>query len=78
VKSPEFTGLRVIGSRYSRDTFRNPRFLAKNRVLFTWLDLEGDPGSDQLLQQFGVTELKRLSLPARIVWSSQSVESRVG
>ncbi|PYK95615.1 MAG: thioredoxin reductase, partial [Verrucomicrobia bacterium] len=28
-ESPEFTGLRVIGSRYSRDTFRIRDFLAK-------------------------------------------------
>src|SRR5436190_7120457 len=55
-ESPEFTGLRVIGSRYSRDTFRVRDFLAKNRVLFTWLDLEGDPAVNQLLEQFGVTE----------------------
>jgi thioredoxin reductase (NADPH) len=46
----------VIGSRYSRDTFRIRDFLAKNRVLFTWLDLEGDPAVNQVLQQFGVTE----------------------
>ncbi|HJX21857.1 MAG TPA: cyclic nucleotide-binding domain-containing protein, partial [Steroidobacteraceae bacterium] len=42
-ESGSFTGLRVIGSRYSRDTFRIREFLAKNRVLFTWLDLENDP-----------------------------------
>jgi thioredoxin reductase (NADPH) len=52
----EFTGLRVIGSRYSRDTFRIRDFLTKNRVLFTWLDLEGDPAVDQVLKQFGVNE----------------------
>jgi thioredoxin reductase (NADPH) len=51
-----FTGLRVIGSRYSRDTFRVRDFLAKNRVLFTWLDLEEDPQVNQLLHQFGLTE----------------------
>ena len=55
-ESPEFIGLRVIGSRYSRDTFRIRDFLAKNRVLFTWLDLEGDPAVKEMLQQFGVTE----------------------
>src|SRR5713101_7384868 len=55
-ESGDFTGLRVIGSRYSRDTFRIRDFLAKNRVLFTWLDLEGDPAVAQLLQQFGVSE----------------------
>jgi thioredoxin reductase (NADPH) len=52
----DFTGLRVIGSRYSKDTFRIRDFLAKNRVLFTWLDLEGDPAVSQVLQQFGVSE----------------------
>ena len=55
-ESDDFTGLRVIGSRYSRDTFRIRDFLAKNRMLFTWLDLEGDPAVGQLLKQFGVAE----------------------
>jgi thioredoxin reductase (NADPH) len=55
-ESESFTGLRVIGSRYSRDTFRIRDFLSKNRVLFTWLDLEADPQVNQLLVQFGVTE----------------------
>src|SRR5438132_10823210 len=55
-ESPAFTGLRVIGSRYSADTFRVRDFLAKNRVLFTWVDLETDPQVDQLLQQFKMTE----------------------
>lgn len=35
--SSSFTGLRVIGSRYSQDTFRVRDFLARNRVLFTWI-----------------------------------------
>jgi thioredoxin reductase (NADPH) len=51
-----FTGLRVIGSRYSADTFRVRDFLAKNRALFTWLDLESEPQVDQLLRHFGVTQ----------------------
>src|SRR5436305_5056310 len=55
-ESPEFTGLRVIGSRYSADTFRIRDFLAKNRVLFTCLDVETDPQVDRLLKQFGITE----------------------
>lgn len=53
---PNFIGLRVIGSRYSTDTFRVRDFLAKNRVLFTWVDVETDPQVDLLLKQFGVTE----------------------
>jgi thioredoxin reductase (NADPH) len=55
-ESGEFTGLRVIGSRYSKDTFRVRDFLARNRLLFTWLDLEADPQVDKLLRQFGMTE----------------------
>ena len=51
-----FTGLRVIGSRYSKDTFRIRDFLSKNRVLFKWLDLESDPQVNQLLKQFGLSE----------------------
>ncbi|HWQ52514.1 MAG TPA: FAD-dependent oxidoreductase [Bryobacteraceae bacterium] len=55
-ESPNFTGLRVIGSRYSTDTFRVRDFLSRNRILFTWVDVETDPDVDRLLKQFGVTE----------------------
>ncbi len=55
-ESGDFTGLRVIGTIYSQDTFRIRDFLAKNRVPFTWLDLETDPQVKQLLTRFGVTE----------------------
>jgi thioredoxin reductase (NADPH) len=55
-ESPDFVGLRVIGSRYSTDTFRVRDFLAKNRVLFTWVDVETDPEVDRLLKHFGLSE----------------------
>jgi len=55
-ESGTFTGVRVIGSRYSPDTFRIRDFLAKNLVLFTWIDLEANHDVDQLLKHFGVTE----------------------
>jgi thioredoxin reductase (NADPH) len=55
-ESGSFIGLRVIGSRHSRDTFRIRDFLARNRVLFTWLDLEVDPDVGRLLERFGVGE----------------------
>src|SRR5207247_5744938 len=54
--SGHFTGLRVIGSRYSRDTFRVRDFLSENRVPYTWLDLEADPLVQELLEQFGLGE----------------------
>ena len=55
-ESPDFVGLRVIGSRYSQDTFRIRDFLTKNRALFTWVDVETDPQVDRLLKEFGITE----------------------
>src|ERR1044071_6839596 len=51
-----FTGLRVIGSLYSRGTHRVRDFLTRNRVPYTWLDLETDPQVKQLLKQFGLSE----------------------
>ena len=55
-ESGSFTGLRVVGSRFSQDTFRIRDFLARNRVLFKWLDLEAHREVDLLLKQFGLTE----------------------
>ncbi len=55
-ESGSVVGVRVIGPQRSRETFRVRDFLAKNRVPFTWLDLDHDPQVMQLLGQFGVTE----------------------
>jgi thioredoxin reductase (NADPH) len=49
------TGVRVVGSRYSRDTHRIREFLSKNKVPFTWIDLENDPQVDTLLARFNLT-----------------------
>ncbi len=54
--SATYTGLRVIGSRYSADSFRIRDFLTKNRVPFTYIDLEHDPDVKNLLESFGVSE----------------------
>src|SRR5262249_6644661 len=51
-----FMGLRVIGSRYSQDTFRIREFLAKNLAPFTWLDLEANTDVISLLKQLGLSE----------------------
>jgi thioredoxin reductase (NADPH) len=50
------TGVRVIGSRYSHDTFRITDFLASNRLVYTWLDLEKESDAEVtlLLQRFGL------------------------
>ena len=55
-ESGRFTGLRVIGSRDSPETFRVRTFLAKNGVPLTWLDLEADPRARPLLRQFRASE----------------------
>jgi thioredoxin reductase (NADPH) len=48
------TGLKVIGSRYSRDTRRLREFAARNRVPHQWIDLEEDASAEVLLSEFGV------------------------
>lgn len=51
-ENESFTGLRVIGSRFSQDTFRIRDFLSKNHVLYTYFDPERDEGVGELLKQF--------------------------
>ena len=51
---PGFTGVRVVGSRFSSDTFRIRNFLTKNRVWFTWVDLESDRQIDILLEKLEI------------------------
>jgi thioredoxin reductase (NADPH) len=55
-ESGNFTGLRVVGSHSSQDTFRVRDFLTRNGVLHTWLDLDAEPLVRELLRQFGLTE----------------------
>jgi thioredoxin reductase (NADPH) len=55
-QSAAFRGPRVIGSRFSRDTWRIRDFLTKNQMPFAWLDLEDDPEVRRLLERFGVSE----------------------
>jgi thioredoxin reductase (NADPH) len=49
-----FTGLRVVGSHSSQDTFRVRDFLSRNGQPFTWLDLDTDPTAKDLLRLFGL------------------------
>ena len=48
------SAIKVIGSRFARDTHRLRVFLTRNNLPFTFLDLEKDPGVAALLEQFGV------------------------
>ncbi|HEU5107716.1 MAG TPA: FAD-dependent oxidoreductase, partial [Micromonosporaceae bacterium] len=48
-------GFRIIGSRYSPDTRRLREFAARNRLPHTWIDLEEDPGAEELLRRLGIS-----------------------
>jgi thioredoxin reductase (NADPH) len=47
-------GARLIGSRYSPDTFRIRQFLSRNDLPYTWLDIEKDAEAQQILKDFDV------------------------
>jgi len=48
-------GLRIIGSRFSRDTRRLREFLARNRLPHRFIDLEEDKEAEALVHRLGVT-----------------------
>src|SRR5215204_217652 len=46
---PPFTGLRVVGDRWSPESHRTREFLALNRVPYRWLDIEGSEEAREIL-----------------------------
>ena len=46
---PPFSGLRVIGDRWSPESHRTRDFLARNRVPFRWLDVEGSEEAREIV-----------------------------
>lgn len=59
------TGLTLIGSRFAADTRRLLEVLARNRLVWTWLDLETSPEAEQILQglHIPVSELPIIVVP---------------
>lgn len=57
----DFTGLRVIGTRFSPDTFRIRDFLSKNHVLYTFFDLKTEAAEVESL--FKIFNLKESDTP---------------
>ena len=47
-------GFRILGSRHSPDTRRLREFAIRNRLPHHWVDLESDPGAEEILQRLGV------------------------
>jgi len=56
LKTQGYEGIRVVGSRFSKDTNRIRDLLTKNKIPFTWLDLEKDEQVEDLLEQFNITQ----------------------
>jgi thioredoxin reductase (NADPH) len=48
------SGLTLIGSRFAADTRRILEVLARNRLVSTWLDLEGSPEAEAMLRELDV------------------------
>lgn len=48
------TGLRIVGSRWSKDALRLREFAVRNRLPHRWIELEEDAGAEALLGRFGV------------------------
>ncbi|HEX6710909.1 MAG TPA: FAD-dependent oxidoreductase [Rubrobacter sp.] len=48
--NPPFEGIRVVGDRWSPDSHRLRDFLARNRVPYRWLDVEGSEEARQIVE----------------------------
>lgn len=55
LKQSGFSGIKVIGSRYCRETHRIREFLSRNSVLFKWLDLEDNADVNEYFEFFNFT-----------------------
>ena len=49
-----FSGIRIIGSRFSAESHQLREFCARNAVPYTWMDLESDGEAETMLQAMGV------------------------
>ena len=62
-------GLRIIGSRHSRDATRLREFAARNHLPHGWIELEEDPKAEALLERFSV----KLSETPVAIWQGEEV-----
>jgi thioredoxin reductase (NADPH) len=52
---PTFSGIRLVGHRWSPDSHAMRDFLARNQVPFEWADISSDPEAEQILALSGHT-----------------------
>ncbi len=53
---PPFQGVRVIGPRWSAETFALKDFLARNLIPYRWLDIEGNDEARELLAHLDLSD----------------------
>ena len=53
--SSGYTGVKIVGSRFSPAAHRLRDFATRNMVPFTWIDLDADERADALLRQFNIS-----------------------
>jgi thioredoxin reductase (NADPH) len=60
-----FDGLRVAGSRWSRQCYEVREFLSRNNVPYQWIDIDRDPAMHELASQLspGLVELPLVLFP---------------
>lgn len=60
-----FEGIRVAGSRWSRQCYQVREFLSRNNVPYQWIDIDRDPAMHDLASQLtpGLVELPVILLP---------------
>jgi thioredoxin reductase (NADPH) len=69
---PPFEGLRVVGNRWSSDSHRLRDFLARNRVSYRWLDIEGSDEARRILEQLDHGAFK---LPVVVLEDGSHIEA---
>jgi len=72
LKAQGYEGIRLVGSRFSKDTNRIRDLLTKNKIPFTWLDLEKDEKVQNLLDQF---EISQSELPVLFIGMEQTLKN---
>ena len=67
---PPFSGMRIIGHRWSPQTHEIKDFLARNQVPYQYLDVEQEPEAKQVLAQFNLDDAK---LPVLIMVDGETL-----
>jgi hypothetical protein len=67
------SGLQLVGSHYSPDTQRLREFAARNRLAYSWIDLDSDPVGPALLRTL---RLEVRDTPSRCLAAARCLSTR--